>query len=129
MRVQRQRQQFAADARGDGTIRRIGSSERRLVWNGHWVMDERLDAAGVEVRIYACQIVARPIALAAVAKPADTIRQRGVTCDDGAAVPERSEILCRIKTERAGDADGADRTSGRRCQMRLTAVFDNGQVV
>src|SRR5215831_6312419 len=83
----------------------------------------------VEPRVHAELIVVVPATLAAVSKTPDSIRQRSVTRDDGAAVTEGAEVFCGIEAECAGRADGADRTAARRGEMGLAAVFDDRQAV
>src|SRR5262245_66617820 len=64
------------------------------------------------------------INLSAIANTADPLRQSRIGGDDGAAISQRAEILCRIKTECAGEADRADWPAIGRGQVRLAAVFD-----
>src|SRR5215467_9954008 len=70
-----------------------------------------------------------PSELAAVSKTADSIRQRGVTREDGTAVAERSKVFRRVEAERAGYPDSPHRTAPRCCEVRLTAIFDDRQAV
>src|SRR5438067_8311121 len=50
-RMKRQRDHFAARARGDLTVRGLDGGHRRLPWNRHRIMNQRLDAARREVRL------------------------------------------------------------------------------
>ena len=65
----------------------------------------------------------------AVAEPADAPGKRRVVGDDGAAVAQGAEVLRRVEAEHAGDANGPDGPSASGCQVRLTAVLDDRQVV
>ena len=56
-------------------------------------------------------------------------RQPGVTRDHRAPVPERPQILGRIKAERSDVADGAGHVAVVGRAVRLRAVFDHRQVV
>ena len=74
--------------------------------------DRRLDF--VEPRVDARLLMMIAIRLAAVAQTLDSSRERAIASHDRAAVAERAEVLRRIETERARDADRADRAAGRR---------------
>ena len=69
------------------------------------------------------------IDLAAVSQPAYPRGQRLVARGDRAAVAQRAEVLGWIKAERAGGAETSDRLAGARCQVRLAAILDDGEIV
>src|ERR1700687_3169521 len=69
------------------------------------------------------------IGLAAVAQPADALREPPIVGHDRASVAERAEILRGIEAERPGHADRTDRPPGCGRQVGLAAVLDNRQMV
>src|SRR2546422_10647391 len=69
------------------------------------------------------------VGLPAVSQPPESLRKRAIVGDDGSAVAERAKILGRVEAERARDPDRADGTPPCRREVRLTAVFDDREIV
>src|SRR4029077_3357321 len=83
----------------------------------------------VQAGVDAWHLVMIAVDLSAVAQPLHPVGQRAVVGDHRSAVAERAEVLRRVEAESAGDADGADRRTTARRQMRLAAVLDDGEAV
>ena len=81
----------------------------------------------VEPRVHAELLMMVAVRLSAVAQPLDAVGERAVVRHHGAAIAERGEVLRRVEAERPGGPDGADRSSGARGEVRLTAVLDDRQ--
>src|SRR6266850_2593029 len=83
----------------------------------------------VETRVDAGLLVMIAAGLAAVAQPTQPIGQRAVVGEDRTAVAEGAKVLRGVEAEGARGAEAAHRSSGGGREMRVTTVFDDGQVV
>ncbi len=83
----------------------------------------------VEPAVDASVDVPRAVGLTAVAQPAYPLGQLVILGHDQATVTECTEILGRIKTERASDPERSDRPTIGCRKMRLAAVFDEQKPV